>query len=93
MVKIPLEIRLKISLESTKHFAKGEIISFEPGANDLENKDFLTGYNERNLVLFASGSQIVFYDNKIQYLKIVDKAFFEGEFNTPIREIIYRKQA
>ncbi len=92
MTNMPLEVRLKVSLEASKHFAKGEIISFEPGANDLESRDFLTGYNSRNLVLFASGSQIVLYDNKISYQKIVDKAFFEAEFNTPIRELVYKKQ-
>ena len=90
--KIPLEIIIKIALKSTKYFARGEIISFSPGANDLDFRDFLTGHNERNLDLFASGAKLVFYDNSIRYLKSEDKCYFEGEFNTPIRELVYEKE-
>ena len=90
--EIPLEIIVKIALEGTVFVAKGDVLSFSPDSNDSKFKNFLTGVNKRRLRLFASGADEVFYNNtQIGFKKTEDRAYFEQEFNLPIRELVYHK--
>ena len=87
----PLEVTVKIALESTKLISKGDVLSFSPDGNSHEFQNFLTGkVNGRRLALFTSGAYVVHYDPDVVYLRALDEAYFESEHNIAVRSLTYR---
>ncbi len=85
----PLEVEVQISLEDTQYSIKGEIIRFSPNYSDLDHAKFFAGHDRRNLTLFASGSEVVYYDNRIAYSILSDRAIFDQN-NASVRILTYQ---
>ncbi len=86
--KYPLEVEVQVALIDTPYGLKGEVLKFSPNSKDTVFSKFFADHEKRNLGLFASGADYVYYDNKVPYFKDSDRAVFDQN-NVPVRILTY----
>lgn len=89
--KYPLEVEVQVALIDSQYGLKGEVLRFSPSCSDRCFPKFFDGHDKRNLAVFASGSEIVYYDNLVTYGIISDRAIFDQN-NVPVRILTYTLQ-
>ena len=90
MTDVPLEVKVKITLDKAYNITPGEILHISPNAQDNQFRDFLLGDNFKKRILFAVGAEKVLYDKKTKYSKVSDRTVIDEEAHVPVRELIYQ---